>query len=303
MEKETKRIFIYLAIVFGVYDSLWLSAALLPGEAGQAVYELLRFPLIFMGTPALAVFLTRKLTKDTSPLKFSTRILRNKKAFLFSAFGPTVAIFLGMILFYVIFPSDLDFSGRYISENFGAYGAPPDIQFTVPAMLKMGAILCVISAFAVPIWFVALGEDIGWQGYLLPLLCRKFPVRRAVLVNSALWGLGHAPLIYFGFNYGLDYVGAPFAGIAMMVFVCIVLGVWASYVTLKYENCMYAAVIHGAVDVIGETGVWVSLSTQSTLLGPNPTGIIGASILLVGAVILLFKMPTTTKENEEITYG
>lgn len=303
MNKENKRICIYLTIVFGVYYGLWLTAILLSGEAGETVYRFLQFPLIFMGTPALAVFLTRRLTHDLSPLKFSTRALRNRKAFLFSAFGPTVAIFLGMILFYFIFPTDLDFNGTYISQNFGAYGAPSEIRFTVPALLKMGAVLCVISAFAIPIWFIALGEDIGWQGYLLPLLCRKLPVRAAVLVNSALWGLGHAPLIYFGFNYGMNYAGAPFSGIAMMVLVCLVLGTWASYVTLKYQNCMYAAVIHGGVDVIGETGVWVSLGTRSPLLGPNPTGIIGSSILLLGALILLYKIPTITKENEEKTYG
>lgn len=77
----------------------------------------------------------------------------------------------------------------------------------------------------------------------------------------------------------------------MMVLTCIVLGTWSSYVTLKYNKCMYAAIIHGGADIIGEAGVWVSLSTQSTLLGPMPTGIIGMSMLLIGAIILLFKLP------------
>lgn len=34
-------------------------------------------------------------------------------------------------------------------------------------MLLMGLIVYVISAVAFPIWYIALGEDIGWQGYLL----------------------------------------------------------------------------------------------------------------------------------------
>lgn len=300
---DSKRITIFLTLVFGIYYSFWLAALLAPRGQGSAVISILQFPPVFMGTPALAVFLTRKLTGDRTPLNFSTRVRKNWKALIFSALAPTVAIFLGFIVFYSVFPNDLDFTGAYISRNFSAYGAPSEIQLTVPSMVTMGLIICFISAVAVPIWFIALGEDIGWQGYLLPLLCKKLPARSAVILNSALWGLGHAPLIYFGFNYGLDYPGAPFAGIAMMVLVCVILGVWLSYVTLKYENCMYAAVIHGAVDVIGETGIWVSLGTQSTLWGPNPTGILGMSVLFAGALILLYRMPKLTKENEEVYHG
>jgi hypothetical protein len=70
-----------------------------------------------------------------------------------------------------------------------------------------------------------------------------------------------------------------------------VMGIWISYITLKSRNCMYAAVIHGAVDIIGEVPIWLSLSTQSTLLGPNPSGIIGMSFLILGAAILLFRLP------------
>lgn len=294
---ETKRIFIYLAIVFGVYYCLWLIAALLPEPAGKDVYALLSFPAVFMGTPAIAVFITRKITADKSPLKFSIRFWKNKRALLFSALAPTAAILCGMIIFFLIFPNDLDFSGKYISQTYGAFGAPSEINFTIFSMLKMGLILYVISAVCIPVWFIALGEDIGWQGYLLPILCKKVSVRYAVILNGALWGMAHAPLIYFGMNYGNDYIGAPLSGMAMMVLTCMVLGTWSSYATLKYRNCMYAAIIHGAVDIIGETGVWVSLSTQSTLLGPNPTGIIGMSVLLMGAVILIFKLPNDKWNN------
>ena len=77
----------------------------------------------------------------------------------------------------------------------------------------------------------------------------------------------------------------------MMVFVTITLGIWMSYITFRTRNCMYAAIIHGACDVIGEVGTWISLSTKSSLLGPTPTGIIGLSVLLAGAVILFSRLP------------
>lgn len=96
-----------------------------------------------MGTPALAVFVTRKLTKDTASLNFSTKIFKNKKALLFSTLIPGAAIFLGTVLFFLIFPEDLDFQGRYISETFGAFGAPQDIELTIGSMFLMGLIVYI----------------------------------------------------------------------------------------------------------------------------------------------------------------
>lgn len=285
-----RRIITFLSIVFGVLYIPWMIAVIVP-DLGETIYAIISFPVVFMGTPALAVLITRKWTKDTTPMIFSTKIFKDKKALLFSALLPGASIFLGTVLFFLIFPDDLDFQGRYISETYGAFGAPQDLELTIGSMLLMGFIVYVISAVAFPVWYIALGEDIGWQGYLLPLLCRKMPVKCAILINGALWGLAHAPLIYYGMNYGAGYAGAPYTGIVMMIFVTVVLGTWMSYITLKTRNCMYAAIIHGAADIIGEAGIWISLSTKSSLLGPTPTGIIGLSILLTGAVILFLQMP------------
>ncbi len=285
-----KRMILFSAIVFGILYIPWIIGIMIP-DLGETVYAVISFPAVFMGTPALAVFITRKLTEDTTPLHFSPRIFQNTKALLFSALIPGAAIFLGTILFFLVFPDDLDFQGRYISAAYGAFGAPSDIELTIGSMFLMGFIVYAVSAAAFPIWYIALGEDIGWQGYMLPLLCRKMPVRCAVILNGALWGLAHAPLIYYGMNYGAGYFGAPYTGIFMMIFVTIVLGIWMSYITLKTKNCMYAAIMHGAADIIGEVGLWISLSTKSSLLGPAPTGIIGLSVLLTGAVILFFRLP------------
>lgn len=293
----TKRICIFLGITLGFYFICWLIAVIQPGENGQTIYSFLKFPVIFMGTPVLAEFLTRKITKDKTPWHFGIKVWKNWKMLIFSAFVPTAAIFLGIIVFYLFFPNDLDFSGKYIIQQFSQYGIPSKLNLTIPSMLVMGIVVVLISAIFVPYWFLGLGEEIGWRGYLLPLLCKKMNTKLAVIVNGALWGIGHASLIYFGFNYGLNYTGAPYTGMLMMILMCTVLGVWMSYVTLKTDNCMYAAVIHGSVDVIGEAGVFVSLATQSSLLGPNPTGIISMSVLAIGAVILLARIKNKAFSN------
>ena len=103
-------------------------------------------------------------------------------------------------------------------------------------------------------------------------------------------GLAHAPLIYFGFNYGSDYWGAPITGMLMMVLVCVVLGTWLAFVTIQSQSILPAAILHGAGNVIGEMAAFVSFTSISPLLGPTPTGIVGMSGLLIGAIILFAKL-------------
>ena len=76
----------------------------------------------------------------------------------------------------------------------------------------------------------------------------------------------------------------------MMLLMCISLGAIFSYVTIKIKNCMYAAIMHGVVNVIGEVPVFMTYHFQSGLLGPNPTGLIGMSFFIIVALILLAKM-------------
>ena len=80
-EKDiTKRIIMYLSIVFGILYIPWIIGLIVP-SLGNIVYAIVSFPIVFMGTPALSVFITRKLTTDNSSLPFSYKILKRKKPF------------------------------------------------------------------------------------------------------------------------------------------------------------------------------------------------------------------------------
>jgi membrane protease YdiL (CAAX protease family) len=175
--------------------------------------------------------------------------------------------------------------------QYGQYGAPETLLFTPQAVFWVGIAFIFISPLFLPMHIFALGEEMGWRGYLLPNLLKLTSPRKAVLLHGLLWGLAHAPLIYFGFNYGSGYWGAPWSGILMMILVCVVLGTWLAYVTIQAQSILPACILHGAVNVIGELPALVSFLSISPLLGPNPTGLIGMSGLLIGAIILLLKMP------------
>lgn len=279
-----KRATLYVGILYGFLLLIWLAAILLPG-----VYSVLWG--LFSVLPIAATFLTRVITQDKSPWYLKPNFRKSWKTYLFAAFAPGATIFLGGLLYFSLFPQDLDLGAHNLIARYAQYGAPETLQLTIQMVILVGMVFIFISPLVLPVHVFALGEEIGWRGYLLPNLLKIMGQRNAVLLHGLLWGLAHAPLIYFGFNYGADYWGVPWSGILMMTLVCVVLGAWLAYVTIQSESILPAVLFHGASNVIGEMAVLVSFLSISPLVGPSPTGLVGMSGLLLAAVLLLMKMP------------
>src|ERR1051325_7008488 len=50
--------------------------------------------------------------------------------------------------------------------------------------------------------FFALGEEIGWRGFLVPELSRFMNFTQVGLISGVIWTLWHFPLILFGNYHG-----------------------------------------------------------------------------------------------------
>jgi uncharacterized protein len=54
-----------------------------------------------------------------------------------------------------------------------------------------------IGALRIGIWlFSALGEEIGWRGYLLPILSRRFGFGLGSILVGIIWATWHIPLLF-----------------------------------------------------------------------------------------------------------
>ncbi len=93
--------------------------------------------------------------------------------------------------------------------------APLQISAEATAMLGSGwvpagfvvFIYLLLTTFMLilPIGFFALGEDIGWGGWLIPQLAQTTSFANTALITGLMWALYHYPLMLFG-----DYTqGAP----------------------------------------------------------------------------------------------
>ena len=275
---ESRAVRVYLLIVLGVCYLLGLLE--LVTESGK-FYEVLAVGFTFI--PVTAAFITRRITGERPRYRLSLRVWKNMKYWLLSAFLPGVLIAVGTVIYFLVFPEN--YSGVF---RIGLrLGTETEIIVSHPIVL---ALLCIlVSAVMIPIQLLELGEEIGWRGYILSFQIEKYGERKAVLINGLEWGIAHLPLIYFGFNYSSLNPGAPWSNMLVMLLLCLVLGIFFSYVTVRTGNCMYAAVAHGVVNTIGELPVYLSVNMESGLLGPNPTGLITMLPLIVLAVILLLK--------------
>ena len=288
MNKEyEKQSRLYLLLVYAVCFGAGLAALFTQSADGNPIFNFLQKG--FTAIPVLAALVTRKITKDTAPWNFSLRVWKRPLLWAFCAVGPGALIALGAILYFALFPEN--YSGVFHYGGLAALaGASGSGEMAIHSPAAFWAAAIAISAVFIPIQLLELGEEIGWREYLLPRQIKRFGIHKAVLLNSFLWGAAHLPLIYFGFNYSSANIGAPWSNMAMMLLMCMAVGVICCYVTVVSGNAMYAAIVHGVINVIGEVPVFLSLRQESGLLGPNPTGLIGMAGLILCAGVLFARL-------------
>ena len=303
---ETKRIWIYLGITFFItYAYSFLVVYPVNNSANvrtelSAITTLLIAVVMFF--PAIGVLLTRLITKEG----FKNAWIRpnfkgNIKTYLLAYFGPGILTFLGIAVYFFIFPSHFDPEFGFMAATLEAAGAGAD-TLPIPLSVLMlsqaftglffGPIMNIVTCF---------GEEWGWRGYLLPKMAEKLPAIPMLLINGVIWGLWHAPLTAIGHNYGVGYPGFPFAGIAMMCFFCIVVGVFLSYVSMKTKSCIPAALAHGGINSIAALGMYFTKDGGNPFVGPAPTGIVGGlPFIVVAVIIVVFYFMKDKKVSPEI---
>lgn len=289
---ETKRIIIYLAITF-IMTYAYCFGVVYPINNSanvrtelSAISGLLIAAVMFF--PSIGVLLTRLITKEGFKNSWiRLNINENVKTILLAYFGPSILTFLGIIVYFLVFPSHFD-------PEFGFVAATLDMGVTNAEAFQMPLSMLVLSQALTGLFLgpamnfiTCFGEEWGWRGYLLPKMAEKLPAIPMLLINGLIWGLWHAPLTAIGHNYGVGYPGFPFTGIAAMCGFCIVMGIFLSYVTMKTKSCIPAVFGHGAINSIAALGMYFTKDGGNPFIGPAPTGIVGAIPFIVVAVIML----------------
>ena len=256
-----KRVTVFLVTVFS------LTAIVLVGMSKSDVFEAIGF-LALGWSPAVAAFLTILVTGgNLTDLGFR----KSRPRFLLLSIG--LAWFLVVTVYGTAWLTGL---GGFYDPSFVS-NARDTFNISAASPLGVIAISCGIYG-TIGILFasvLALGEEIGWRGLLVPELSRFTSFTKTALLSGGIWALWHFPMIlFFGYHskapiwYGLVcastamvLVSFPYAWLRLMSG-----SVWAVALLHGAHNVLFQEIFHPlTVDtgiteyVVGEFGALVIL--------------------------------------------
>ncbi len=284
MNIEKKRLLIYLGLAFGMAWLVFFVFILTGHTWSGSTPEMMSLVSLGMLAPTAAHIITRKITgegfrlsgKDSMMLGID---LKGKKwlFFLVAVILPVIYATLGDCITWLFCP-----------EAFGEVEVRPFVVITYP-------LLAVVSG--VVLSFAALGEELGWRGYMMPKLIGLVGKPKALLIGGIIWGLWHAPLTCVGHNYWMDYPGFPYVGIILMCLMCTALGTILTYVTIKTDSIWPAAFMHAVNNSM--PSVLLLFMKQDALipLWIHALSYIPLIILAILCFRLMIKGKSITKEN------
>ena len=290
---EKGRVIRYLAWTFALaYAAQFLAAPLY--DTNRPLGQLVIAAMMF--APALGAVLAGA---DLKGMGWKPRVRQHIKPLLIAWFAPMVFTAVGAGLYFLIFPQHFDLSGEYLKASGGAEALQQmeaqGISYPIYALISV-----ISSVTYAPLvnMFLALGEEIGWRGFLYPQLKARFGRSAGLLLGGVIWGVWHWPLIWLiGYEYGAaagnaaGYFGFPVTG--MLAFCVFTTGLGALH-DLLYERCgsIWApALFHGAINGASTLPLMVCAVNTGTarLLGPALYGILAGLPMLAAAVAVALR--------------
>lgn len=295
MNSTVKRIVIFTALAIVL---AWIPCFILMAmpDATPTIITLVFAGCMFM--PAIASILTRLITKEGfKNMHLKPKLKGNLFTFLAAWFGPSVLTLIGAVVYFLIFPARFaPKGGDLLLQTAAQSGMEPSQLSTI--LLIQGVIAVFIGGLLnfVP----ALGEELGWRGYLLPHLTEKFSPRTSIIISGVIWGVWHAPMIAMGHNYGTGYAGYPWLGIFAMIVFCVVGGSFMAWLALKTKSAIAPAIGHGALNAGASFAAYFTAGELNPFVGPIPTGFIGGiGYIIVGVICFIAADKYSFKAEEK----
>jgi membrane protease YdiL (CAAX protease family) len=210
---------------------------------------------------------------------------------LFAILAPFVSTAFG---FYAL--DVQEFSG--FQELLMSRSDTADLNATSIQILVLGQLFSILLAPVLNAIF-ALGEEIGWRGYLLPKLLPlgQWP---ALLISGTTWGIWHAPIVLLGYNYPQH----PDLVVVLMVAFCVIFGILFGWMRLATGGIWPAVIAHGALN--GSAGVMYLFSRAGEEFDTAHAGITGWTgwilpIAWILALVATRRLPVPHPPDIELT--
>jgi membrane protease YdiL (CAAX protease family) len=130
-----------------------------------------------------------------------------------------------------------------------------------------------ISALSMAVFVLVAGEEIGWRGFALPALLKRFGPWQSSAILGVVWAAWHYPLFQMP---GMPQYGSPFLAFVPYT---IALSVILTFLSLQTRgSVIIATLFHGAVNTFG---------LMNTAAGPEMRGWGNAMAYGLAAVVIV----------------
>ncbi|HEY0162149.1 MAG TPA: type II CAAX endopeptidase family protein [Edaphobacter sp.] len=191
---------------------------------------------VFMWTPGLAALATRVLYNlPSESFGWNWPETRRMPLGYLLPLAYIVPVYLAT---WLLIPGSLQ-SSTFFSNGAKAAGFP-----AFPHAATLGLYLPVILTFGVLMRLPnTLGEEIGWRGFLLPQLTRRFGFSLAALITGSLWALWHYPMLA---AFGFFTAPNAFARMLCFTLMVIALSFVIGWLRLKTESLWPCVLMHAS---------------------------------------------------------
>lgn len=273
------------AIYYGIALSLILLLALLGQGLGEIVLAIAMF------TPLAAVLLMQFVVTRDGTTRAGWRTLGLHQLGLRSWGLAIVAPFLVMLCTYSIaWSTGIGRIDQTALDGVIALTGPLGIVLTLFNILR-GLILSM---------FLALAEEIGWRGYLLPHLL-SLGRTRALLLSGLLQGIWHLPIILLTpFYHGS---GDRWVVAILFLLTLTAAGVFYGYLRLTTNSVWPAALAHGAFNMFWTTFTAITIAVGSADMleyWAGESGVITLVEVALVAVWLIYRLQRQPRPEQKV---
>ncbi|MBN2136157.1 MAG: CPBP family intramembrane metalloprotease [Acidobacteria bacterium] len=272
MNKEnspTTRIAVFLIITF----SILIAVTIYLVKTGEASSNM-GMALLIMWSPGIAAIVTCLIFQRN--LRGLGWKLGKIKYIALSYFFPLFATLIAYSIIWITGLAKFQMVEQYQfgTSTCGTIGIKnPPFAIALPVMLTWGLILRMIFA---------LGEEIGWRGFLIPQLIKIFSMKKAAIISGIVWFSFHLPgLIFLDYYSGSRLKSTVFFGI--MIISASVIMFW---IRVKSGSLWTAAVFHASHNMAIQ-GIFNAF-TQKNGNSDFFTGEFGLSIAVVYTIAAIW---------------
>lgn len=147
-------------------------------------------------------------------------------------------------------------------------------------LIIIGSLIAAVTLGTVASCVTALGEEIGWRGFLVPNLAKLTTYPKVALISGVIWSVWHYPILFFA-----GYNGGTSAWYGAACFTVMVIGLSFAFAWLRLKSgSLWTGVFMHASHNLFIQSVFGPLTTD-TGLTKYVTGEFGLALALISLVI------------------